>query len=249
MRNLKGRTAMVTGAGKNIGKDIATAFAENGANVIVCDYDEFNAKQTAKEIEKLGVGVMPVVCDVRDRKAIFASVEQAIKKFEKIDFLVNNAGGSAGLLNKLTRFVDAKPETLDFVLDVNIKGTFNCTQAVLPSMIENRYGKIINISSIAAICGLYDRVDYAAAKAAQIGMAKSLAMEVGEYNICVNCISPGAINREGSKWENMTFLGENGHAGNPKDISDTVIFLAQNDYITGQNIIVDGGRTLGPCSR
>lgn len=249
MRDLKGFTAMITGAGKNIGKDVALAFAKEGANVIVCDYNEDNAKETAREIEMLGVEAMTAVCDVRDRDAIFTYVKQAEERFGKIDFLVNNAGGSAGLLNKLTRFVDAEPETLDFVLDVNIKGTFNCAQAVLRSMIENKYGKIINISSIAAICGLYDRVDYAAAKAAQIGMVKSLAMEVGEYNICVNCISPGAINRDGDKWEHMTYLGENGHAGDPKDISDTVIFLAKNDYITGQNIIVDGGRTLGPGHR
>ena len=249
MRDLKGFTAMITGAGKNIGKDVALAFANEGANVIVCDYNEDNAKKTAREIEMLGVEAMTAVCDVRDRDAIFTYVKQAEERFGKIDFLVNNAGGSAGLLNKLTRFVDAEPETLDFVLDVNIKGTFNCAQAVLRSMIENKYGKIINISSIAAICGLYDRVDYAAAKSAQIGMVKSLAMEVGEYNICVNCISPGAINRDGDKWEHMTYLGENGHAGDPKDISDTVIFLAKNDYITGQNIIVDGGRTLGPGHR
>ena len=244
-----GRTAMVTGGGKNIGRQISLEFAKEGANVIVCDYNEQNAKETALEIEKMGVGAMACCCDVRDRNAIFSYVKQAIERFGKIDFLVNNAGGSADLLKKLTRFVDAEPETLDFVLDVNIKGTFNCTQAVLRNMIENKYGKIINISSIAAICGLYDRVDYAASKAAQIGMVKSLAMEVGEYNICVNCISPGAINRDGSNWQHMTYLGENGHAGQPKDISDTVLFLAENDYITGQNIIVDGGRTLGPGNR
>ena len=163
--------------------------------------------------------------------------------------MVNNAGGSAALLKKLTRFVDAEPETLDFVIDTNLKGAMYCTQAVLPSMIEKRYGKIINISSIAALCGLYDRVDYAAAKAALIGMTKALAMEVGEYNICVNCISPGAIERGGVKREHMTFLGENGHSGTPQDIADTVLFLAEQDFITGQNIVVDGGSTLGPGHR
>lgn len=249
MKKFKGRTVMVTGAGKNIGKEIAMSFAAEGANIIVCDFNKENAEQTAKEIEKMGCGAMTAVCDVRDREAIFSYVEQAVERFGKIDVLVNNAGGSAGLLGKLTRFVDAEAETLDFVLDVNIKGTMNCTQAVLKSMIANKYGKVINMSSIAAICGLYDRVDYAAAKAAQIGMVRALAMEVGEYNICVNCVSPGAIQRDGATWEHMTYLGENGHAGTPKDISDTVLFLASQDYITGQNIVVDGGRTLGPGHR
>ena len=249
MKIFEGRTAMVTGAGKNIGKEIALSFARNGANVIVCDYNEANALATAKEVESLGVGALTAICDVRDREKIFSYVEQANKQFGKIDFLVNNAGGSAWLLGKLTNFVDAEPSTLDFVIDTNIKGAFHCAQAVLPSMIKQRYGKIINISSIAAIVGLTERVDYSAAKAALIGMSKALAQEVGEYNICVNCVSPGAIERDGKKQEHMTHLGENGHSGSPKEIADTVLFLAQSDYITGENIVVDGGRTLGPSHR
>jgi len=186
---------------------------------------------------------------VRDREKIFAYVGEAVEHFGKIDFLVNNAGGSAGLLKKLTRFVDAEQSTLDFVIDTNLKGAMHCAQAVLPSMIKQRYGKIINISSIAAVCGLYDRVDYAAAKAGMIGMVKALAMEVGEYNICVNAISPGAIARNGKRGVHMTYMGEDGMGGVPKDIADTVLFLAYQDYITGENIIVDGGRTLGPSHR
>jgi NAD(P)-dependent dehydrogenase (short-subunit alcohol dehydrogenase family) len=249
MNEIKNKVVMVTGAGANIGREIALSFAKKGAAVVVCDYNEANAKRTVSEIEAMGGRAMSAVCDVRDREKIFAYVKEAETRFGGIDVLVNNAGGSAGLLGKLSRFVDAEPETLDFVLDVNIKGAMYCTQAVLPGMIERKYGKIIHMSSIAAVVGLADRVDYSAAKAALIGMAKALAMEVGEYNICVNCISPGAINRDGSCWEHMTYLGENGHAGEPKDISDTAIFLAKNDYITGQNIIVDGGRTLGPGYR
>ena len=249
MKQFEGRTAMVTGAGKNIGKEIALAFAKSGANVIVCDYNPQNAEETVQEIEALGVGAMAAVCDVRDREKIFAYVAAAVERFGKIDFLVNNAGGSAGLLNKLTRFVDAEQSTLDFVIDTNLKGAFHCSQAVLPSMIAQKYGKIINISSIAAICGLYDRVDYAAAKAGMIGMSKALAMEVGEFNICVNCVSPGAIERDGAKWAHMTYMGEDGHTGTPKDIADTVLFLAYQDYITGENIVVDGGRSLGPSHR
>lgn len=249
MKKLANRTAMVTGAGKNIGRQIALAFAREGTNVVVCDLNEENARSAAADIEALGVGAMAAACDVRDREKIFALVDQAVKRFGSVDILVNNAGGSAGLLGKLTQFVDADPETLDFVLDVNIKGSFNCAQAVLRPMIENRWGKIINISSIAAVCGMKQRVDYASAKAAMIGMAKALALEVGQYNICVNCVSPGAIARDGKGHGHMTHLGEDGRMGEPKDIADTVLFLAQQDFITGQNFVVDGGRTLGPSHR
>lgn len=249
MKRFENKTAMVTGAGKNIGKAIAMNFAKEGANVIVCDYNEANTLQTVREIEALGVSAMPAVCDVRDREKIFGYVKQANERFGAIDILVNNAGGSAGLLGKLTRFVDAEQETLDFVIDTNLKGTMHCTQAVLPGMIAQRGGKIITISSIAGVCGIVDRVDYSAAKAAVVGMSKALALEVGQYNICVNCVSPGAIERDGRPNPHMTFLGEDGHSGTPQDISDTVLFLAAQDYITGQNLIVDGGRTLGPKAR
>lgn len=249
MKRFEGRTAMVTGAGKNIGKDIALAFAREGANIVVCDLNEENTVNTVKEIEALGVAAMGAVCDVRNRESIYRLVSEAEERFGGIDILVNNAGGSAGLLGKLTQFVDAEPETFDFVLDVNIKGAFNCTHAVLKKMIERRWGKIINISSIAAVCGLKQRTDYAAAKAALIGMARALTLEVGQYNICVNCVSPGAIARDGNTHGHMTHLGEDGRMGDPCDITDTVLFLAQQDFITGQNIVVDGGRSLGPSHR
>jgi NAD(P)-dependent dehydrogenase (short-subunit alcohol dehydrogenase family) len=249
MKRFEGKTAMITGAGKNIGKAIALDFAKEGANVIVCDYNEECARETAAEIEALGVGAMLAVCDVRDREKIFAYANEAIERFGSIDILVNNAGGSAGLLKKLTRFVDAEPETLDFVIDTNLKGSMHCTQAVLKKMIEQKSGKIIFMSSIAAMVGLYNRVDYAAAKAAMIGMTRALAMEVGEFNICVNCVSPGAIDRNGKPQSHMTFLGENGRSGQPKDISEAVLFLASQDYITGHNLVVDGGRVLGPGHR
>lgn len=122
MKLFEGRTAMVTGAGKNIGKEIALSFAKNGANVIVCDYNEENARETVSEILAMGVGAMAAVCDVRDREQIFAYVGEAIERFGKIDFLVNNAGGSAMLLKKLSRFVEAEASTLDFVIDTNLKG-------------------------------------------------------------------------------------------------------------------------------
>ncbi|MBR5460806.1 MAG: SDR family oxidoreductase [Clostridia bacterium] len=249
MKRFENYTAMVTGGGRNIGEGISLAFANAGANVIVCDLDGNNAKATVEKIEAMGGQAMAAVFDVRDREAAFKAVADGIERFGKIDCLVNNAGGSAWLLRKLSDFVDADPDVLDFVLDINIKGTMNCTQAVLPSMIENKCGKIISMSSIAGIVGLPGRTDYSAAKAAIIGFTKALAMEVGQYNICVNCIAPGAIERDGNPFEHMTHLGENGHGGKPSDIADTVLFLAENNYITGENIVVDGGRTLGVSHR
>ena len=250
MSEVKNKVVMVTGGGANIGRELSLSFAKKGAAVIVCDYNAENAARTVSEIEAMGGKAMCAVCDVRDREKIFAFVKEAEARFGTVDVLVNNAGGSAGLLGKLTHFVDAEPETLDFVIDTNLKGAMHCTQAVLPGMIEKKYGKIINISSIAAVVGLVDRVDYSAAKAALIGMAKALAMEVGEYNICVNCVSPGAIWRAGcAPFEHMTHLGETGHGGEPKDIADAVLFLAEQDYITGENLVVDGGRTLGVSHR
>ena len=249
MARFDGKTAVVTGAGRNIGRAIALSFAREGAAVVVCDVNAENAQDAVSEIEAAGGRACAAVFDVRDRAAAFACADEAIKRFGRIDILVNNAGGSAALLGKLTRFADAEPETLDFVIDTNLKGSMNCAQAVLRSMIPQRSGKIISISSIAALCGLYDRVDYAAAKAGLIGMTRALAMEVGVYNICVNCVSPGAIARGGHVPEHMTFLGETGHGGTPQDIADAVLFLASEDYITGQNLVVDGGRTLGPGSR
>ncbi len=246
MKKFENKTVIVTGAGKNIGKSIALAFANEGANVIVCDYNEENAKNTAKEIEALGCKTMVSVCDVRDRDMVFADTQRAIEKFNGVDILVNNAGGSSFLLNKLTDFVDAEAETIDFVIDTNLKGSINYIQAVLPHMIGRKSGNIINMASIAALVGLPKRADYAAAKAGIIGLTQSLAIEIGRYNICINCISPGAIERDGHKMEHMTFLGENGHSGSPEEIANACLYLAGQNFVTGHNLVVDGGRILGP---
>lgn len=241
-----GKTALVTGAGRNIGKAIAMTFAKGGANVIICDFVKENAESAAEEIAALGVKTATVVCDVRDRKALSEGIKAAESITGTTDILVNNAGGSAGLIGKLTNFVDAEFDTLDFVIDTNLKGSINCIKAVLPGMIAKEYGKIINISSIAAECGIKQRADYSAAKAAVIGMTRSLAMEVGPYNISVNCVAPGAIEREGVTMPNSTYMGKEGRGGSPQEVADLVAFLASQRFITGQNYTIDGGRTLGP---
>lgn len=242
-----GKIALVTGGGKNIGKAIAMSFAHAGADVIVCDYNADNAKNTVAEIRALGRKSEAVCCDVRDRDAVLSGIHAAEEAIGgTTDILVNNAGGSAGLIGKLTRFVDAEFDTLDFVIDTNLKGSINCIKAVLPAMVKKEYGKIINISSISALCGIIDRVDYSAAKAGLIGLTRALAIEVGQYNIAVNCVSPGAIERDGHLMPGATYMGKEGRGGTPEEVADLVFFLAGQRFITGQNYVIDGGRTLGP---
>jgi len=246
MKSFEHKLVMVTGAGRNIGRAIALSFAREGADVVVCDISSENVKKVCAEVESLGVKAISGVFDVRDRKAIFALAEE-LKPLGGVDILVNNAGGSAALLGKLTDFVNAEEETVDFVLDVNLKGSINCIQAVLPGMIEKKFGRIINTASIAAVCGITQRADYSAAKAGLVGLSRALAMEVGKYNITVNCVSPGAIEHEGqAHQDHWTFIGPDGRGGTHQEVADVVLFLASQGYITGQNYQVDGGRTLGP---
>ena len=252
MKLFEGRTAMVTGAGKNIGKEIALGFAREGANVIICDYNEENALETAREIAALGVEAMPAVCDVRDREKIFEYVAEAVKRFGKIDFLVNNAGGSAALLKQLTRFVDAEPSTLDFVIDTNLKGAFNTVQHSARYFVKQRSGKIINISSVSGVMGNAGQANYAASKAGLIGLTKSVAKELGSRGICVNAVAPGFIRTEmtdalGEKTlEKMIPMIPLRRMGTAEDVADLVAFLAGegSDYITGQVICIDGGLAM-----
>ncbi len=248
MLELENKVVMVTGAGGAIGREMCKQFAEAGADIAVLDISEENAKQTAAIVEEIGRKAFVGVCDIRDSKRIREIVEEVEQKLGVVDVLVNNAGGAAGMIGKLSRFVDAEEETLRYIVELNLFGTMYCTKAVLPGMIRKKYGKIINIASISGVCGIVDRVDYSAAKGGIISMTKALAMEVGEFNICVNAISPGNIMRDGVVRYGGTFIGPKGRTGEPKDVANMAVYLASTkaDYITGQNYCVDGGRCLGP---
>lgn len=197
------------------------------------------------------VNVAAFACDMRDRASFAEQYTCAVKKVGDPDIVVNNAGGSAALIGRLSKFADSDFDVFDFVIDLNLKGTILATKLVLPHMIENKFGRIINIASIAGEVGIVDRVDYSAAKGGVIAMTKALAMEVGRYNVTVNSISPGAIERGGVGSSGMTFLGEDGHSGSPDEIANMVLFLASDKaaFITGQDYAVDGGRTLGPIMK
>jgi len=240
-----GKTALVTGAAGGIGRAIATALAREGANVVVMDVREQGADEVAQAITESGGTAWAAAADIRDSARVREAVAEATDRLGAIDILVNNAGGPADWIGggevKRTRFADATEETWRLVLDVNLLGPMIVTQAVVGGMIARRRGKIVSIASVAGVNGLPEMVDYSAAKGGVIAMTKALAIELGEHNIQVNCVSPGSIATHGGG--PPTLLRR---VGQPEEVACLVLFLASEaaDFITGQNYVIDGGRTL-----
>jgi NAD(P)-dependent dehydrogenase (short-subunit alcohol dehydrogenase family) len=238
---------LVTGAGGGIGGAIARRLAAEGAAVVVNDIDRARVERIAAEIRGGGGKALAAVANVSNSAEVRCMVRASLDAFGRIDILVNNAGGSAGLLKRLSLFEKTAEEVWDWVLDLNLKGVLVCTHAVLAPMIAQGGGRIVSIASIAGTVGIIERVDYSAAKGGVIALTKALAMEVGLHNINVNCVSPGAIaSRSGAhSMDDGTYLGR---TGTPEDVANLVLFLASDEasFITGQNYIIDGGRSLGP---
>jgi NAD(P)-dependent dehydrogenase (short-subunit alcohol dehydrogenase family) len=239
---LEDKVAIVTGGANGIGRAIALRLAREGADVVVGDIEVDSAKEVIKEIESLGRKGMAGKIDVAKGD------DARINKFGKVDILVNNAGGSARERRSL--FNESKEEVWDFVININLKGAFNCTRAVINHMIERKSGKIVNIGSQAGMVGTKGLVDYSAAKAGIIGFTMALAKEVASYGINVNCVSPGPIQTRMAtsfgieELKQMTGLGR---LGKPEDVAAMVLFLVTDeaDYITGQNYLVGGLSNLG----
>lgn len=242
---IPGNVAIVTGAAGGIGQAIARRLAAEGAAVVVNDIDGDRAETVADSIRWNGGKALAWQADVSKSAEVRAMVEATVAEFGGIDILVNNAGGSAGLLKKLSLFEHSDEEVCDWVVNLNLKGTMVCIRTVLAPMIERGGGKIVNLGSIAGTVGIIERVDYSAAKGGIIALTAALAMEVGGHNITVNCVSPGAIASRPGNMDDGTYLGR---AGKPEEVAHLVLFLAspEADFITGQNIIIDGGRSLGP---
>lgn len=248
---LEGKVAIVTGAaGAGIGQGVARALAREGANVVVSDAHPKRPFELAKEItSETDKEALGVVCDVTKAKHIEDMVKATLEKFGKIDILINNAGG-----NKLQQVVDMDEEVWDFVIDINLKSTFLCSKAVLPSMIKQKYGRIVNMSSSIFLVGSSDgEAPYTAAKAGIIGFTRALCREVGEHNVTVNCIAPGLIMNDfllkiypKEYFEEFEKSVPLGRSGEPKDIAGAVLFLVSDDgnYMTGQTLSVSGGWTL-----
>ena len=243
--NLAGKVAIVTGGGQACGKAYCLALAEEGVRVVVADINAETARQTAKEIQDKGGKALAVKVDVAKWEEVSHMAEKAIEAFGQIDILVNNAG-----IRGMSPIEDMPEELWDRDIDVNLRGVFYCTKAVARHMKERRYGKIINQSSKAGVEGHpAGGSAYAAAKAGVLGFSRSMARELGRFNIVVNAIAPTVIRtpfmaslpkKVVEDMENTTPLGR---LAEVEDFTGLVLFLAsdRSGYITGQTFIVDGG--------
>lgn len=245
---LKNKIALITGAGRGIGRAIAIALAKEGAEVVI-NYNgsEERAKEVKQTIEENGGKASIYKCNVSDFAACEAMIKDIAKEYGHLDILVNNAGITKdGLIMKM------KEEDFDSVLNVNLKGTFNTIRHSARQMLKQRSGKIINISSVSGILGNVGQANYAASKAGVIGLTKTMARELGSRGITVNAIAPGFVDTEMTEVlseeirENACKQIILGRFGKPEDIANTVVFLASDkaDYITGQVISVDGGMNV-----
>lgn len=240
-----GRTVLITGASRGIGRATAVIFAKNGFNVAV-NYcrSEDKAKDLIDKLKGYGVKAAAYRANVSDKSAVTEMFRRAEAELDKISVLVNNAGIAEQAL-----FSDITEEMWDRMFDVNVKGAYNCTQAALPSMIHEKYGRIVNVSSMWGISGASCEVHYSASKAALIGFTKALAKEVGLSGITVNCIAPGVIETDMNaaiSEEAMNVLKEDtplNRIGTPEDAAEAIFFLASDkaSFITGQVLSVDGG--------
>jgi 3-oxoacyl-[acyl-carrier protein] reductase len=244
---LRDKVALVTGAAQGIGREIALAFAREGADLIVGDVNLEKASVTAKEVEALGRKALALELNVTDSKRVDEAVNKILDKFSKIDILVNNAGITKdGLLLRM------KEEDWDAVINVNLKGTFICTKAVSRVMLKQHSGKIVNIASIIGIIGNPGQANYAASKAGIIALTKTTAKELASRNINVNAVAPGFIQTDMTAKlpeevkQKMLAAIPLAKLGTPMDIANLCIFLASadSDYITGQVIVVDGGMVM-----
>ena len=233
------RVVIVTGGSRGIGASICEEFIKNG-DIVVLNYR--SSVEKALELkEKLGENLYLIKADVGNMIEVKVMVDFCLSKFGKIDVLVNNAG-----ISQIKPFADITEDDWDEMMRVNLKGIYNCTKCVIDSMIHNKSGKIINISSIWGEVGASCEVHYSTAKAGIIGFTKALAKEMALSNIQVNCITPGIINTEMNSTFDLEELKKEvpmEQIGAPKDIADTVLFLAsdKSNYITGQIIGVNGG--------
>jgi 3-oxoacyl-[acyl-carrier protein] reductase len=249
--DLSGRTVIVTGGGKGIGKVYCQAFAGADARVVAADVDAKAAEEVARSIVADGGEAMAVTVDVSDPESVSAMAQSTLDGFGGIDVLINNASLMAALPRR--SWLEIPVEEWDRVMAVNLRGVFLCCRAVFPAMRERGRGKIVNISSNRVWAGTPNRLHYTTSKAGIIGLTRALAREVGEYGITVNAVTPGMTLSDtqvaSSSNEHMAKSAEGRALGRPQypdDLVGTVMFLASpaSDFITGQTVNVDGGKEM-----
>jgi 3-oxoacyl-[acyl-carrier protein] reductase len=242
--DLTNRVALVTGSGRGIGLAIATRLSEAGAAVVINDVDESAANQAVESIKAQQHRSMAVLADVSSSTDVNLMVETVKSSFGKIDILVNNAGISR---DKLVMVMS--DDDWDRVMNISLKSAFLCSRAVLRDMVKQRWGRIVNISSLAGVVGNAGQANYASAKAGLIGFTRSLAKEIASRNITVNAVAPGFIDTEMTQKLDAKYKDElkkripSGIFGSPRDVAEAVAFFAseQAGYITGQILNIDGG--------
>jgi len=245
MELIKGKVAIVTGAAAGIGAGVGRLFAAEGAHVFLVDLDGAGVKKVAAEVRAEGGSAFGFEANARDREAMAKVVEDAVSRFGRIDVLINNAG-----IYPRQPFLEMTEEQWDTMQDINMKSVFHCSQLVMPHMVRQRAGAIVNIASVTFFTGLAPLTHYVASKGAIIGFTRALAREMGEHNVHVNCITPGAIETEGerklmSKEQADTVIAVQSlkRRIGPLDVARVCLFLSSelSDAMTGQTLNVDGG--------
>jgi 3-oxoacyl-[acyl-carrier protein] reductase len=245
--NLKDKVAIVTGSARGIGKAIALQMAEKGAHLVISDLMVEEGEQVVKKVKSLGREALWIKANVSKRDEAELLVQKAVEKFNRIDILVNNAG-----ITRDNLIMRMSEDEWDSVLAVNLKGAYNCIQAITKPFMKQRSGKIINIASVVGIIGNAGQANYAASKAGIIGLTKAVAKELATRNVCVNAVAPGFIQTQMT--ENLPEKAKErllaniplAKLGQAKDVATAVCFLADesSNYITGQVLNVDGGMVM-----
>ena len=239
----KNRVALVTGAAVGIGRATALALAKEGASLVITDVNEEKLQSVKRELEQYTKNVFAFACDVCDEQKVYDGVAEAKSLFGKIDILVNNAA----LWRDFSPFTETSTDLWRNYLDVNVMGAVYFTKAVLPGMLENHYGRIINVASVAGVYGNAKMAHYSATKGAVIAMTRALAKEVTAQGVLVNAVSPGSVSPSDVPDEDYTRPSElsfMGRTGSDRENANLICFLASDEasYISGQNIQIDGCR-------
>lgn len=247
MKRLENKIAIITGGAQGIGKAAVKRFAEEGATVIIWDVNEVKANSSINDLKSVSDKIEFQKVDVTNLQSVADAAAKIIEKFKRIDILINNAG-----ITRDSSFLKMTPEQWQQVIDVNLTGVFNCTKAVTTYMVENKFGKIVNTSSIVGLYGNFGQTNYVATKSGIIGMTKVWARELGRKGINVNAVAPGFIATEMVETvpeKVIEMLKEKtplGKLGDPEDIANAYLFLVSEEakYINGTVLSVDGGLVL-----